>query len=122
MRQLLFGDTGHSLEVIMAGIAEVCGTKAKEHSHRAAVPAFIFQEVCAVLGAHLVKGKPESSVVNYIFVQRKQISSILKNKNVCILGIIFLLSNIFDKCGMGKLIPVSSLESKFAAGHLATSE
>lgn len=45
MRQLLFGDTGHSLEVIMAGVAEVCGPKAKEHSDRTAVTAFVFKEV-----------------------------------------------------------------------------
>lgn len=71
MRQFLFGYTGHSLEVIMAGIAEVCGTKAEEHSHRAAVPAFILQEVCAVLGAHLVKGKSESSVVELYLCGKK---------------------------------------------------
>ena len=35
---------------------------------------------------------------------------------------IFLSSNIFEKCGMGKLISVSSLDFKFAACHLAASE
>lgn len=54
MRQLLLGNTGHPLEVIMAGVAEVCGAEAEENSHRAAVPAFVLQEVCAMLGAHLV--------------------------------------------------------------------
>lgn len=56
MRQLLLRDTGHPLEVIMAGVTEVCGAKAEENSHRAAVPAFILQEVCAVLGTHLSPG------------------------------------------------------------------
>jgi len=55
MRQLLLGDTGHPLEVIVAGVTEVCGAKAEENSHRAAVPAFILKEVGAMLGAHLTK-------------------------------------------------------------------
>lgn len=55
MGQFLLGDACHSLEVIMAGVAEMCGAKAEKHSHRAAVPAFILQEVCAMLGAHLVE-------------------------------------------------------------------
>lgn len=54
MGQFLFGDAGHPLEVIMAGITEVCGAKAEENSHRAAVPAFILKEVCSMLGAHLM--------------------------------------------------------------------
>lgn len=53
MGQFLLGDAGHSLEVIVASVAEVGGAKAEENSHRAAVPTFILQEVCAVLGAHL---------------------------------------------------------------------
>lgn len=60
MGQLLLGDAGHPLEVIVAGVAEVCGAKAEENSHRAAVPAFILQEVCAMLGAHLVRSKQQS--------------------------------------------------------------
>lgn len=70
MGQFLLGDTGHSLEVIMAGVAEVCGAKAEENSHRAAVPAFILQEVCAMLGAHLVKSKQESSGVGLYFCEK----------------------------------------------------
>ena len=54
MGQFLLRDTGHPLEVIMAGIAEVCSAKAEENSHGAAVPTFILEEVCAMLGAHLV--------------------------------------------------------------------
>ena len=61
MGQLLFGDTGHPLEVIMAGVAEVSGAKAEEYSHRAAVPAFILKEVCAMLGTHLVKNTVSAS-------------------------------------------------------------
>lgn len=57
MGKFLLGDTGHPLEVIMAGVAEVCGAKAEENSHWAAVPAFILQEVCAMFGAHLVNSK-----------------------------------------------------------------
>lgn len=33
MGQFFFGDTGHPLEVIVAGVAEVCGAKAKENCH-----------------------------------------------------------------------------------------
>lgn len=65
MGQFLLGDAGHPLEVIVAGVTEVCGAKAEENSHRAAVPAFILQEVCAMLGAHLVK--QESSGVGLYF-------------------------------------------------------
>ncbi len=68
MGQFLFGDTGHPLEVIMAGVAEVCGAKAEENSHRAAVPAFIFQEVCAMLGAHLMEIREEQSGVGIVFL------------------------------------------------------
>lgn len=57
MGQFLLGDAGHPLEVIVASIAEVGGAKAEENSHRAAVPAFILQEVCAMLGAHLPMGR-----------------------------------------------------------------
>lgn len=57
MGQFLLRDTGHPLEVIMAGIAKVRGAKAEEYSHRAAVPAFILQEICSMLRAHLVMGK-----------------------------------------------------------------
>lgn len=53
MRQLFFGDTGHSLEVIMTGIAEMCGPKAEKHSDRAAVTAFVLKEVRSMFGAHL---------------------------------------------------------------------
>lgn len=75
MGQFLFGDTGHPLEVIVAGIAEVCGAKAEENSHRAAVPAFILQEVCAMLGAHLARG------VEYYFCydKKKRIKIFLRN-------------------------------------------
>lgn len=54
MGQFLLGDTGHPLEVIVAGVTEVGGAKAEENSHRAAVTTFILEEVCSVLGAHLV--------------------------------------------------------------------
>lgn len=49
MGQFLLGDTGHPLEVIVAGVAKVCGAKAEENSHGAAVPAFVFKEICAML-------------------------------------------------------------------------
>lgn len=55
MGQFLLRDTSHPLEVVMAGVAEVCGAEAEENSHRAAVPAFILKEVGAMLGAHLVE-------------------------------------------------------------------
>jgi len=59
MRKLLLGDAGHPLEVVVAGVAEVRGAEAEEHGHRAAVPALVLQEVCAVLGAHLVTSQQE---------------------------------------------------------------
>jgi hypothetical protein len=53
VRQLLLGHAGHPLEVIVAGVTEVSGAEAEEHSHRAAVTAFVLQKVCPVLGTHL---------------------------------------------------------------------
>ena len=51
--QLLLRDAGHPLEVVVAGVTEVRRAEAEEDRHRAAVPALILQEVCAVLGTHL---------------------------------------------------------------------
>lgn len=65
MGQLLFGDTGHPLEVVVAGVAEVCGAEAEENSHGAAVPTFVLEEVCAMLGAHLM-GKNSRNSKNRI--------------------------------------------------------
>lgn len=53
MRQVFFGNTGHPLEIIMTGVAKMCGAKTEEHRHRATVTAFIFQEICAMFRAHL---------------------------------------------------------------------
>lgn len=79
MGQFLLGDTGHPLEVIMTSVAEVCGAKAEENSHRAAVPAFILQKVCAMLGAHLAKSKQESSGVRLYFCVKSRQKNHFKN-------------------------------------------
>lgn len=51
--QLILGYIGKSLEIVVTCVAKVCGAKAKEHRHGAAVTAFVFQEICAMFGAHL---------------------------------------------------------------------
>lgn len=51
--KLLFRHIGNSLEVIVAGIAEVCRSKTEEHCHRTAVATLVLEEVCSVFGAHL---------------------------------------------------------------------
>lgn len=86
MGQLLFGYTCHSLEIIMAGIAEVRGAKAEENSHWAAVPAFILKEVCAVLGTHLLgwRGDSKYSVIRLLWKILEHLS-VLEVILVCIL-------------------------------------
>lgn len=51
--QLVLWYIRESLEIIVACVAKVCGAKAKEHRHGAAVAAFVFQEISAMFGAHL---------------------------------------------------------------------
>lgn len=51
--QLDLGYVGQALKVIVARIAKVGGAKAKEHRHRAAVAAFVFEKIGAMFGAHL---------------------------------------------------------------------
>lgn len=70
MGKLFFGDACHSLEIIVAGIAEVRGAKAEENSHRAAVPAFILKEVCAMLGTHLLGKKDCKQMFKIDFYER----------------------------------------------------
>lgn len=70
MGQLFFGDACHSLEIIVAGIAEVRGAKAEENSHWAAVPAFILKEICAMLGTHLLRKKGRKQIFEIDFCAR----------------------------------------------------
>ena len=51
--ELGFGGAGHSLEVVVARIAEVGGSKAEVDGHRTAVAAFVLQEISAVFRTHL---------------------------------------------------------------------
>lgn len=52
-RQLTLWDSGNTLKVIVARLAEVCGSEAEEYRHRTAVTTFIFEKVCPVFRAHL---------------------------------------------------------------------
>lgn len=49
-------NVGNTLEVIVASIAEMSGSKTKEHSNRATVAALVLQKVCAMLRTHLGSG------------------------------------------------------------------
>ena len=51
--QFVLGHIGHSLEVIVASVAEMRGAKAEKDGHRTAIPALVFQVICTVLRAHL---------------------------------------------------------------------
>ena len=51
--ELGLGNAGEALEVVMAGIAEVGGTKAEVDSHRTAITALELQEVSPVLRTNL---------------------------------------------------------------------
>ena len=51
--QLRLADAGEMLEVVMAWVAEVSGTKAEVHSHRATITTLVLQEIIAMLGTHL---------------------------------------------------------------------
>jgi hypothetical protein len=48
--QLVFGEIGDPLEVIMARIAEVGRSKAEENRHRTTVAALVLKKVGSVLG------------------------------------------------------------------------
>ena len=52
-RQVMFGDVGDALKVLVTRVTEVSCAEAEEDSHRAAVTALVLQEISAVLGAHL---------------------------------------------------------------------
>lgn len=54
--QLDLGYIGQSLEIVVAGVTEVCGSKAEEYRHRAAVAALVLQEIGAMLRTHLCPG------------------------------------------------------------------
>ncbi len=41
LRQIRLGQVGHALEVVVAGVAEVCGAEAEEDGHGAAVAALV---------------------------------------------------------------------------------
>ena len=53
LRQLRLGRAGDSLEVVVAGVAEMGGPEAEVDSHRTAVATLVLQEVGPVLRAHL---------------------------------------------------------------------
>lgn len=58
VRQFVFGDVCHSLEVIVTGVTEVRRAEAEEDGHGAAVATFVLQEIRAVFGAHLQTHNP----------------------------------------------------------------
>lgn len=51
--ELFFRNAGHSLEIIMTSIAEMCCSKTEKDSHWTAVATLVFQEVSPMLGTHL---------------------------------------------------------------------
>lgn len=51
--ELGFRGAGDTLEVVVAGIAEVSGPKAEVDGHRAAVATLVLQEVGAMFGTYL---------------------------------------------------------------------
>lgn len=51
--QLYFRYVGQALEVIVTCITEMCRTEAEEHRHRAAIAAFVFEKIAAMLWTHL---------------------------------------------------------------------
>lgn len=52
-RQLSLGDIRNSLEIVVAGIAEMSGAETEEDGDGAAISAFVLQKVRSVFGAHL---------------------------------------------------------------------
>lgn len=51
--ELRFRGAGDTLEIIVAGVAEVSGTKAEVDSHRTAVATLVLQKVSAMFRTHL---------------------------------------------------------------------
>lgn len=53
--ELGFWDTGDTLEIIVARVAEVGCSEAEVDSHRAAVATLVLKEICAVFRTHLYR-------------------------------------------------------------------
>lgn len=51
--QFVLGYICQTLEIIVTCVTKVCGAKAKEHGHGAAVATFVLEEIGAMFGAHL---------------------------------------------------------------------
>ena len=61
-RQVVFGDVGHSLKVLVTGVAEMRGAEAEEDGDGTAVATLVLEEVGTVLSAHLNKTQHTSDV------------------------------------------------------------
>ena len=59
VRKIWLWNAGDPLKVILASIAEMCSTKAEEHSNWTAVAALVLQEICPMLWTHLRSIKSE---------------------------------------------------------------
>ena len=40
--QFMFGHVGHTLEIVMASVAEMSGSKTEKYGHGTAISAFVF--------------------------------------------------------------------------------
>lgn len=65
-RQFAGQQVGDALKVVVARVAKVRGAEAKEHGHRAAVPALVLQQVGTVFGAHLSAGHVAASAAHQL--------------------------------------------------------
>lgn len=72
MRKFSLRDISNPLEIVMARIAKVGGSKTKEHSYRATVSTFIFQEICTMFRTHLKKKYHIKYLIEYLLDKLKK--------------------------------------------------
>ena len=60
--ELRLGRAGDSLEIVVAGVAEVGRAEAEVDGHGAAIATLVLQEVCSVFGTHLEHGQTDNSL------------------------------------------------------------
>ena len=53
LRQVLFGQIGHALKVVVTRVAEMRSSKAEEDGDGTAITTLIFKIICTVLWTHL---------------------------------------------------------------------
>ncbi len=65
--QLRLGQMSHALEVVVAGVAKVSRTEAKEHGDRAAISTLVLEVIRAVFRAHLGPGDIAAAAAHKLF-------------------------------------------------------